>query len=262
MTELKAYLRSPARREVLTGFAGISLAALLADPVRVAQAAAGLETVTVKTPSGRSVSAALALPATTPAGGVMIIHEWWGLNDQIKAVASELAANGFVGLAIDLYDGKVASDPDGAKAAMGAVKDAEATETCTTWIDHLYGMKEVNGKVATLGFCFGGGWSLNASLAHPVDATVIYYGRVDKPAAELRKLKGPVLGQFGKQDTYINPEMVKAFGGNMKEANKPHDIYSYDANHAFANPTGQNYDKEDARIAWDRTIAFLKANIG
>jgi carboxymethylenebutenolidase len=192
----------------------------------------------------------------------MIVHEWWGLNDQIKAVASELAANGFVGLAIDLYDGKVASDPDGAQKLMGGVKDAEATETTTTWIDYLYGMKEVNGKVATLGFCFGGGWSLNASIAHPVDATVIYYGRVDKPAAELRKLKGPVLAQFGSQDTFINPAMVKAFAANMKEANKPHDIYSYDANHAFANPTGQNYDKEDARIAWDRTIAFLKANIG
>ena len=262
MTELEAHLHKPARRTVLTGLAGLSLAALLADPVRVAQAAASLQTVTLKTPSGRSVSGALALPAKTPAGGIMLVHEFWGLNDQIKAVASELAANGFVGLAIDLYDGKVAGDPDSAKTLMGGVKDAEATETVSTWIDHLYAMKEVNGKVATLGFCFGGGWSLNASIAHPVDATVIYYGRVDKPAAELRKLKGPVLGQFGNRDTFINPAMVDAFAGNMKEANKPHDIYRYDADHAFANPTGQNYDKEDARLAWDRTIAFLKANLG
>jgi len=262
MTELKAYLRSPARRDVLTGFAGVSLAALLADPVRVARAAAGTETVTIKTASGRSVSDALALPAQVPAGGVMIVHEWWGLNDQIKAVASELAANGFVGLAIDLYDGKVASDPDGAQNLMGAVKDAEATETATAWIDHLYGMKEVNGKVATLGFCFGGGWSLNASLVHPVDATVLYYGRCDKSAAELKKLKGPVLGQFGNQDTFINPQMVNGFEAALKEDGIKNEIYRYDANHAFANPTGQNYDKEDARAAWDRTIAFLKANIG
>src|SRR3954464_5878627 len=203
-----ATLRSPGRRDVLTGIAGLSLAALLADPQKVAQAAAALQTVTVKTPSGRAVSAALALPATTPAGGVMIVHEWWGLNDQIKAVAAELAANGFVGLAIDLYDGKVASDPDGAKSLMGGVKDAEAIETATTWIDHLRGMKEVNGKVATLGFCFGGGWSLNASLGQPVDATVTYYGRVGKSPEELKKLKGPVLGQFGNQDTFINPAMV------------------------------------------------------
>ncbi len=93
---------------------------------------------------------------------------------------------------------------------MGKVQDAQATETVTTWVDRLYGMKEVNGKVATLGFCFGGGWSLNASLAHPVDATVIYYGRVDKSAEELKKLKGPVIGHFGGKDTYINPPMVDA----------------------------------------------------
>jgi carboxymethylenebutenolidase len=262
MTELKAYLRSPARRDVLTGFAGLSLAALLADPVRVAQAAAALETVTVKTASGRSVSAALAVPAQVPAGGVMIVHEWWGLNDQIKAVAAELASNGFVGLAIDLYDGKVAGDPDTAKTLMGGVKDAEATETLTTWIDHLYGMKQVNGKVATLGFCFGGGWSLNASLAHPVDATILYYGRCDKTAAELKALKGPVLGQFGNQDTFINPPMVDGFEKALKEDGITAEIYRYDANHAFANPTGQNYDKEDARVAWDRTVAFLKKTIG
>jgi carboxymethylenebutenolidase len=261
MTELKAYRRSPARRDVLTGFAGLSLAALLADPVRVARAAAGLETVTLKTAGGRSVSAALAVPAQTPAGGVMIVHEWWGLNDQIKAVASELAATGFVALAIDLYDGKTARDPDAAQALMGGVKDAEATDTVTTWIDHLYGMKQVNGKVATLGFCFGGGWSLNAALAHPVDATVIYYGRCDKSAAELKKLKGPVLGQFGNQDTFINPEMVNGFEAALKEDGIKNEIYRYDANHAFANPTGQNYDKEDARLAWDRTVAFLKANL-
>ena len=268
MTELKTDLKSssglrPGRRDVLTGFAGLSLAALLADPVKVAQAAASLETVTIKTAGGRSVSGALALPAQTPAGGVMVVHEWWGLNDQIKSVAAELANNGFVAIAIDLYGGQVASDQAGAQALMGGVQDAAATDTVTAWLDHLYGMKEVNGKVATLGFCFGGGWSLNASLAHPVDATVIYYGRVDKPASELKKLKGPVLGHFAGKDGFINPPMVDGFEAAMKEAGKKAEIYRYaDANHAFANPTGQNYVKEDARVAWDRTVAFLKANLG
>ena len=268
MTEAKAYLRSPARRQVLTGLggaslAGISLAALLADPARVAQAAASLKTITAKTASGRTVSAALALPAQVPAGGVMIVHEWWGLNDQIKSVAAQLAEEGFVALAIDLYDGKVASDQGTAQQLMGGVKDPEATETVTTWLDQLYAMKEVNGKVATLGFCFGGGWSLNASLAHPVDATVIYYGRVNKSPDELKKLKGPVLGHFGGKDTYINPPMVDGFEAAMKQDGKPAEIYRYpDANHAFANPTGQSYEKEDARVAWDRTVAFLKKTIG
>jgi carboxymethylenebutenolidase len=188
MTELEAHLHKPARRTVLTGLAGLSLAALLADPVRVAQAAASLQTVTLKTPSGRSVSGALALPAKTPAGGIMLVHEFWGLNDQIKSVAAELANTGFVAIAIDLYNGQVATDQGTAQKLMGDVQDAEATETVTTWVDHLYGMKDVNGKVATLGFCFGGGWSLRASLAHPVDATVIYYGLCNQSADELKKL--------------------------------------------------------------------------
>jgi carboxymethylenebutenolidase len=272
MTAFKPDLRSvpatsdakgAARRQVLTGFAGLSLAALLADPVRVAQAAAGLETVTIKAKNGRAVSGALAMPAKTPAGGVMLVHEWWGLNDQIKSVASELAANGFVAIAIDLYGGKVATDPDGAKALMAGVSDADGTDTVTAWIDHLYGMSQINGKVATLGFCFGGGWSLAASLAHPVDATVIYYGRCDQDAATLKKLKGPVLGHFAGKDGFINPPMVDGFEAALKADRHPAEIYRYaDANHAFANPTGQNYVQGDARLAWDRTIAFLKKTIG
>jgi len=268
MTELEAYLRSPARRQVLTGLggaslAGLSLAALLADPVRVAQAAASLKTVTATTASGRTVSGALALPAKVPAGGVMILHEWWGLNDQIKSVAAQLAEEGFVALAVDLYDGKVATDQGMAQQLMGGVNDAQATETVVTWIDQLYAMKEVNGKVATLGFCFGGGWSLNASLAHPVDATVIYYGRCDQSADMLKSLKGPVLGHFAGKDGWITPKMVDGFEANLKADGKPAEIYSYaDANHAFANPTGQSYEKEDARMAWDRTVEFLRKTIG
>lgn len=262
MTELEAYLRKPARRQVLTGMAGISLAALLADPVRVAQAAASLKSVTAKTASGRTVNAALALPANAPAGGIMIVHEFWGLNDQIKSVAAQLAEEGFVALAIDLYDGKVATDQATAQQLMGGVQDAQATETVVTWVDQLYGMKQVNGKVATLGFCFGGGWSLNASLAHPVEGTVIYYGRCDKSPAELQKLKGPVIGHFAGKDGWITPKMVDGFEAAMKQDGKPATIYRYaDANHAFANPTGQSYEKADARLAWDRTVEFLKKTI-
>jgi carboxymethylenebutenolidase len=253
---------SPNRRKLLAGFAGLSLAALLADPRRVAQAAAGLETVTIKTASGHSVSGALALPARKPKGGVMVVHEFWGLNDQIKAVAAELAATGFVAMAIDLFNGQATSDPTTAQELMGKVDSGEATETVAAWVDHLHGMKEVNGKVATLGFCFGGGWSLNASLARPVDATVMYYGLCNQTAEQLKPLKGPVLGHFGNRDTYITPTMVNGFEANLKADGKKAKIYRYDANHAFANPTGQNYHAADARLAWDRTVAFLKTNLG
>ena len=251
-----------ARRRLMTGIAGLPLAVILADPRLAAMAAAGLETVRTKTAGGREVEAALAVPAKTPAPALLLIHEWWGLNDQIKSMASELAKEGYVALAVDLYGGKVATAPEDAKALMQQVDGATATDTLVSWIAWLRSHKAANGKVATIGWCFGGGWSLNASIATPVDATVIYYGNVTPPAEDLRKLNGPVLGQFGELDKFINRDMVSGFEANMRTAGKPLEVHWYSADHAFANPTGGRYDAEDASLAWSRTLEFLKANLG
>ncbi|MET1027332.1 MAG: dienelactone hydrolase family protein, partial [Dongiaceae bacterium] len=169
---------------------------------------------------------------------------------------------GYLSLAADLYDGKVAADPAAAKGLMSAVKPEEARDTLGTWIDYLRKRPDCTGKLATIGFCFGGGWSLRASLIRPVDATVIYYGDVTPDETALQALKGPVLGQFGNRDTSITPASVDAFEARMKKIGKAATIYRYDAKHAFANPTGQNYEAAEARQAWDRTVAFLKENIG
>jgi len=250
------------RRTLLTGLAGLPLAVVLADPRLAALAAAGLETVTATTAAGKTVTAALAVPATVPAAAVLLIHEWWGLNDQIKAVAAELAAEGFVALAVDLYDGKVATDPETAQSHMQAVDGAAATETLTTWIDWLKAEPRSTGKIGTVGWCFGGGWSLNASIAAPVAATVIYYGRVERPAADLAALAGPVLGHFADQDQWINRAMVGGFEAAMKDAGKSLETHWYSADHAFANPTSALYDREDAQTSWRRTLAFLRENLG
>lgn len=250
------------RRQVVVGLAGLSLATLLADPVKVAKAAAGLQSVILNTPTGRSVSAALAVPAKKPAGAVMLVHEWWGLNDQIKSVAAELANQGYLALAIDLYGGKVAAKPEDAEKYMKGVVVEEARETMSTWVDWLLKHPDGNGKVAVIGWCFGGGMALQASLDRPTNGTVVYYGNVARTADELKSLKGPVLGQFANQDQWINPAMVDGFEASMKQAGKVLEVHRYDANHAFANPTGQNYDAEDARKAWDQTMAFLKLVLG
>ncbi len=245
--------------------AGLPLAAVLADPLLTRAAAQTTEPVTVTTPSGRPVSAALALPATTPAGSVLLIHEWWGLNDQIRAVGAELAQAGYIALAVDLMDGQVATAPDQAQAQANAVQTAQATETLVTWLSwlgHLRNLGQASGKVATCGWCFGGGWSLQASLAVPVDGTVIYYGRVPDEAAALATLRGPVLGHFASRDQFITRTMVEGFVRALEAANKPHEIYWYDAEHAFANPTGANYHREDAQLAWQRTLDFLRRTIG
>ncbi len=255
-----------ARRRVLTGLAaaplaGFSLAAVLADPELARGAAQGLEDVSLTTQGGKRVSAALAVPAEAPAPAVLLVHEWWGLNDQIKAVAAELARAGYLALAVDLYDGKVAETGDGARSLMQAVDGGEATDTLASWIAWLRGHAKANGKIGTIGWCFGGGWSLNASIAAPVDATVVYYGRVNRSAADLKALKGPVLGHFATRDKWIDGKMVGGFEKAMAEAGKSATSHWYEAEHAFANPTGARYDKEDARLAWRRTIAFFEANL-
>jgi carboxymethylenebutenolidase len=251
------------RRLFLKGLASLPLASVLAFPELSQAAAAKLDDVTIKLADGTEVSAAIALPKAEKAPTVLLIHEWWGLNDQIKAVAAELAEMGYVALAVDLYGGKVGTDAPSAKALMSAVDKDKATETLVGWVDYLKNHKQSNGKVGTMGWCFGGGWSVNASIATPVDATIVYYGYVTQKADQLKSLKGPVLGHFGTQDQNINKEMVGGFEAEMEKAGKKDSLSVnwYDANHAFANPTGARYDAEDAATAWKRTTDFLKANL-
>ena len=257
-----------ARRDVVKGIglasvAGLPLAAVLADPKLARAAAEGLESVSI-TAGGKNVSAALALPDTAPKAAVVLIHEWWGLNDQIKAVAADFAKQGYAALAVDLMDGKVASSAQQAQAQMQAVKPTEAVATMEGWVDYLHAHEAVKGKkIGTVGWCFGGGWSLNTSIATPIDATVIYYGSVKRGAEDLKNLKGPVLGHFATQDNFINKAMVDGFVAEMEKAGKADQltVYWYDANHAFANPTGAAYDQADARLAWERTTEFLAKNL-
>ena len=251
------------RRHVVTSLASLPLAAVLADPRLARAAAAGLQEVDLTTQGGKAVKASLALPARTPAPTLLLIHEWWGLNDQIKSVAADLAGQGYVALAVDLYDGKLAGpgDREQARNYMQGVVEAEAADTLVSWVAWLKGHEGATGKVGTVGWCFGGGWSLNTGIATPVDATVVYYGRVNRTAEDLKALKGPVLGHFATQDQWINKEMVSGFEAAMKAAGKTATNHWYEADHAFANPTSARYDEADAKLAWERTLAFFAANL-
>ena len=260
-----------ARRAVLKSIAGLpaarlsagglTMAMVLADPGLARAAAEGLETVSLTTPGGERVSAALALPAATPAPAVLLVHEWWGLNDQIKSVAAEFANQGYVALAIDLYGGKVADNRDDAKAYMGQVQDAAASATVAAWVDWLRARGDVTGKLGSIGWCFGGGWSLNTALVRPLDAAVVYYGRVNKTAADLASLGGPVLGHFATRDNWIDAAMVAGFETAMDAAGKAYSSHWYEAEHGFANPTQARYDAADAALAWERTLAFFDQHL-
>jgi carboxymethylenebutenolidase len=252
------------RRRFLAGIASLPLAAVLADRALAQAAADRVETVSFPSAGGRTVTGALALPAAEKAPVVLLFHEWWGLNDQIKAVAAEFAAQGYVALAIDLFGGRVAQDAQQAQQLVGGLDQAAATDLAVSAVQWLRGHPRSTGKVGTVGWCFGGGWSLQTSIATPVDATVIYYGNVRRSAQELKTLAGPVLGHFGTQDKSINQEMVAGFEKAMREAGQAErlTVYWYEADHAFANPTGARYDAEDAATAWERTLYFFKKNLG
>ena len=244
------------RRRFLKGLTSLPLATVLANPRLAAAVSSGLQEVEAKLADGTTVKAALATPQGQARGSILLIHEWWGLNDQIKSVASEFANQGYTALAVDLYRGHVATTRPDARALMKAVDPMVATETLETWVKWLRD-DGPGAKLATIGWCFGGGWSLNASLATPVDATIVYYGRVNKTADALAALKGPVLGHYATADQWINRDMVSGFEAEMRKAGKTYTSYWYDAQHAFANPTSARYDEADAALAWQRTLDFL-----
>ena len=226
------------------------LAAVLADPKLTAAEAAALETVTISTPSGRRVKGALAKPGRK-APAVLLIHEWWGLNDQIKAVAAELANQGYLALACDLYDGVVTTDPGKAGALMEAVDQAKARETLTAWVDWLRKSPDGNGKVATLGWCMGGGFSLAASIATPVDATVIYYGNVGF-VVQGSLLKRPVLASSPRRTAGPTTRWSIPSPPASEEARQEARYPLVRRRSRLRQSHRSAYDKADAALAWSR----------
>jgi isopenicillin N synthase-like dioxygenase/dienelactone hydrolase len=217
------------------------------------------ETVEIQTTDRRTVRAALARAATPDAPALILIHEWWGLLDEQRALAERLAERGYTTLAVDLFDGRTTDDATRAAELMNGVDPAQATATLSAWVAWL--RKRGAPKVGTIGFCFGGTWSMNASLATPIDATVIFYGWVVRPAAEYEPLKGPVLAHFGSRDEFVPTGSAQRLDAALSEAGKRHEVHSYAAGHAFAREGGPHYDETAAALAWERTDAFLRRNL-
>ena len=199
-----------------------------------------------------------------PLPAVIMIHEWWGLNDNVRAMAERLAAEGYMVLAVDLFGGDTAENPQVARQLMlGAV---ENPQFASSNIRQAYSFIETAGapRIASLGWCFGGGWSLNTAMLFPdnLDAAIIYYGQVTDDEEKLRPVNVPILGFFGAEDKGISVESVKAFEQSLKRLRKEHELHIYPgAGHAFANPTGNNYKPEYADDAWQKTLAFLKEKL-
>ena len=202
----------------------------------------------------------LSLPAGKgPFPGIVVIHEWWGLNDNIKHWSDRLATAGYAALAVDLYGGIVATTPDDARAAVKAVEPPKAVAVIKAAFDHLGSDPRIMAKKrAVIGWCFGGAYSLQAALAIPqLDGAIIYYGQLETDPAKLAAIKARILGIFGNLDKGIPPEAVAKFKAGLEQAKVRHEIFQYDAEHAFANPSNPKYDEKSAADAWTHVLAFL-----
>ena len=213
--------------------------------------------------NGQPVMGFLAQPAAaeSPLPSIIAIHEWWGLNDNIKSVTERLAVEGYSVLAVDLYGGQVADQRDQARELMQSVMQnpAPAEDNLVQAYNYLVNEQQAT-AVGSIGWCFGGAWSLNTGLLLPedLDAMVIYYGRLETDPAVLAPLTMPIAGFFGGQDQGIPIADVEAFEAALTELGKTVEIHIYeDADHAFANPSGNRYNPEAAADAWEKTTAFL-----
>ena len=201
----------------------------------------------------------------TPAGkgrfpALVVIHEWMGVNDWVKEQASKLADQGYVTLAVDLYRGKVASTPDEAHELMRGLPQDRADRDLLAAANYLRSLKNVDPKrVGSIGWCMGGGYSLDLALADPhLAATVINYGHLATSVDSLKKIHASILGIFGGQDRGIPVSDVHTFEQQMKQLGKPIDVVIFpDAGHGFENSNNSSYRAEDAAEAWQKTVAFL-----
>jgi len=244
---------------------GVYLAALLLLALAAAPAVAG-EAMAVRYPSGNETVEGylVAPPGPGPFPAVVVIHEWWGLNDQVKEEARRLAAEGYLALAVDLYRGRVAQDRDEAHELSRGLPEDRARRDLLAAFAYLAARPDVRAdRIGSIGWCMGGGYSLALALAEPrLAASVIYYGRLATEESALAPLRAPVLGLFGEEDRGITPESVRSFESALQKLGKSVEVHVYPgAGHAFANSTRPSYREAAAGDAWEKTRAFLARHL-
>ncbi|MGN6638008.1 MAG: dienelactone hydrolase family protein [Mucilaginibacter sp.] len=219
------------------------------------------KSITYKTPDGKEADA-FEMKAKKPTNNwLLVIHEWWGLNDFVKHESEKIYndLDDVNVLDLDLYDGKVATTREDAGKYMQAVKDDRAEAIIKGAIAYI-GPKA---RIATIGWCFGGGWSLQTALIAGKQnvACVMYYGMPEQDINKLKTLHADVLGNFANKDGWINQKVVAKFAADMKSAGKKLYLHQYDADHGFANPSNPIYDSAATKDAYANTIAYLKPRL-
>jgi len=245
------------KRLVIPSTLAVLLMAALGASARAAE-----ETVTFKS-GDETASGVLVTPAGKgPSPAVIVIQEWWGLNDWVKEQARALAKEGYVALAVDLYRGKVTASQEEAHQLMMGLPPDRAIRDLKAAYAFLQARPEVKkDRIGAIGWCLGGRYTLALATEEPtLAAAVAYYGAPPTDPAAIARIKAPVLGNFGGEDKGPSPEQVRAFEDAMKKAGRTIDVKIYEgAGHAFANVNNpwKGYRETAAKDAWARTVAFF-----
>ncbi|GEN06710.1 carboxymethylenebutenolidase [Myxococcus fulvus] len=196
-------------------------------------------------------------------GAVVLVHEWWGLNEHIRGIADRLAKEGFTVFATDLYGGRTTKDAQEADKLLSQMDWGKASQALKDATDALRQWGGAGTKVAVLGFCMGGALTLLAGANDAgLDAVVPFYG-IPPDSVDVTRIRAPILGHFATKDDWCTPDRVDALEAKLKKANVPAELHRYDANHAFFNDTRPEvYSPDNAQRAWTRTVDFLRAKLG
>ena len=220
-----------------------------------------METINFKRPDGKEANGYYTEPAGgVKAPGIVVIQEWWGVNEQIKGVANQLAAAGYRALVPDLYRGKVTVEAQEAQHLMSGLNFGDAAgQDIRGAVQYL---KKNSARVAVTGFCLGGALTLLAAVNVPeTDAAVTWYGFPPLEYIDATKIKMPLMGHFAIDDTYFQISSVDELEKKLEDAKVKFEFYRYKAGHAFAHETGAAYNREAADLAWRRTMEFLEKNL-
>jgi carboxymethylenebutenolidase len=218
------------------------------------------EMISFKRPDGGECKGYLASAAGDSLPGVVVIQEWWGLNDQIKGVADRIAALGYRALVPDLYKGKITLDAAEAHHLMTTLNFGDAaTQDIRGAAQHL---KQKSAKVGVVGFCMGGALTVLSAMYVPeADACSSWYGFPPEQAGDVKTIRRPLQLHLAENDQAFSPEGAKALEAKLREGKVPFESYWYKAGHAFFNEKGQNYNAECAKLAWDRTVEFFRKHL-
>lgn len=204
-----------------------------------------------------------APPGEGPAGGLLIVHEWWGLNDDIRAIARRFAAEGFLTLAVDVYGGEVTDDAARAAKLSSEMKTERALEVLRGAAATLRAHPRSNGKVGVTGFCLGG--ALTLAAAFQIDglaAALPFYGNPRADLVDFARKTPPIQGHYAMRDGFVDPARTKAIVDGVNAAGGAFEYHLYDANHAFMRASDEvSYDEDAAVLAWGRAIPFLRAHL-